>query len=175
MAERAGDNFRRKMEQFEQSITMCVSNEQLQRVYKNRYLSTYYLYRALNDNYLPFFRSLYETYDGDLSRLCVYSTKGLYKWSDYLNSAEAVADEAWFQEALARSGIHWSTRGDAIFATCRIDNLDSVVRAAPLGVLYMEVNSTALLDQYVYLSWPGLTSSTTKAFGWLWLKMVRSD
>ena len=175
MAERAGDNFRRKMEQFEQSITMCVSNEQLQRVYKNRYLSTYYLYRALNDNYLPFFRSLYETYDGDLSRLCVYSTRGLYKWSDYLNSAEAVADEAWFQEALARSGIHWSTRGDAIFATCRIDNLDSVVRAAPLGVLYMEVDSTALLDQYVYLSWPGYVFRLKNASGDMLLEKAMGD
>ncbi len=175
MAERAGDNYRRKMEQFEQSIMLCVSNEQLQRVYKNQYLSTYALYRALIDSYLPFYKSLYATYNGDLSRLCVYSTKGLYKWQDYLNSAEAIAEEAWFQEAITEPGIHWNARGSSIYAACRIDNLDSVVRAAPLGVLYMEINSAALLNQYVYISWPGYVFRLKDASGDVLLESTAGD
>ncbi|MBQ8954749.1 MAG: histidine kinase, partial [Clostridia bacterium] len=165
MAQRADDNLRRKLEQYEQSITMCVYNEELQRIYKNKYLSTYSLYRALTDTYIPFFRGLYATYDGDVSKLCMYSTRGLNKKSEYLNSAEAVRGEAWFQKAIGEQGICWHASDGVIYATCRVEDMDSIRRTVPLGVLYMEINTSALLDRYVFLSWPSYALRIRDAAG----------
>ena len=165
MAQRADDNLRRKLEQYEQSITMCVYNEELQRIYKNKYLSTYSLYRSLTDTYIPFFRGLYATYDGDVSKLCMYSTRGLNKKSEYLNSAEAVRGEAWFQKAIGEQGICWHAADGVIYATCRVEDMDSIRRTVPLGVLYMEINTSALMDRYVFLSWPSYVLRIRDAAG----------
>lgn len=155
MADKACSNFERKIEQFEQSISMCAYNKELQQIYKNNNSTIYQLYRSLKDTFLPFYQTIYNTCVEDIDTLCLYSTTGLYKWSNYLDNAENVEEESWFQQAVEEPGMHWHAGQDSLFVAYRVDpyydlrNLDE-----PMGVLYMAVDIDNLFRQYVYLNWP---------------------
>ena len=79
----------------------------------------------------------------------------LYKWSNYLDNAENVEEESWFQQAVEEPGMHWHAGQDSLFVAYRVDPYyDLKNLGEPMGVLYMAVDIDNLFRQYVYLNWP---------------------
>ena len=153
MIEKAADNFDRKVEQYNQILMQSVYNESLQIIYRNRRLTMYELYRKLTDVFQPYYSAIIANSGDEINRICMYSNTGLYK-NKYMDSIEAIESNHWFEDAMSYNGILWHVEAEKIFATLKIDSINDLAHDESLGMLYLELNSNAILDNYVYINWP---------------------
>lgn len=165
MVEKAGANWAMKLEQYDQSITMCAYQSELQTLYSNRYLSYYDLYIKLANLLDPFYTGVRGSHADEVSNIYLYSTMGLSKYGPYLRSASEVENGNMYKEGMLFSGIRWHFTDGAMYATCRADPVTMLLGRAPLGLLYFEINTNVFMQRYAHIDWPEYSVTVSDAGG----------
>lgn len=153
MVEQANKAFQLKIDQYNQSIGLCVYQEDLQRVYHNRYNSYYDLYIGLTQTADPFLQGVVSGYSGEIYELLIYCQNGLRTYGTFIRPSEGVQDEPWYKQAISKSGITRTIKNDELFATCRIDPISRLYGSEPLGVLYFSLKLSDFLERYIEINW----------------------
>lgn len=153
MIERACSQVNAKLEQLENTITLCAYQPGMQAIYKNRNITKYQLYLQLKNFGLPFLNGVRDAAYGDITRLCVYSTRGLQNKGTVFRSFEQAQGESWYERALDESGIRWYLEHKKLYALCRIDSVSSGLGMDYYGVLYLETDFEALVRDWAGIAW----------------------
>lgn len=150
--ERIEDNFERNLERYDQLINVCAFNDELQKVYANKYASLYTLHSKLKTMVVPLFGIIHSSMSDEVRYFQLYSQTGLCNYDSYIRNGDSVADELWYQFALSINGIKWNISDTRLYATCSIIPYSPLLGKDSLGILYLEIDIEKFIGNWLLLN-----------------------